>query len=180
MKISINIEKKHLIFFVIFLIVAGIGISIATTYDNSQSHTTLWTTEIKGKNVAAVSVRDDLTLDAGKKLKTNTLTTTSGLTLNVGDSSSITAYVPGSLNVVGPIKSTGTLQLGDTTGDVLVAQTLNLRKTNSATPFFCLSLADVGKTTLVRETNSAGTDLGNTYLCICLRRSNAYQVLCLN
>ena len=63
MKIVINFEKKHLYFLLIFFAVLGIGVVIASTWDDSQSHGTLWTTAIKGKNVNAINVYDDLKIE---------------------------------------------------------------------------------------------------------------------
>lgn len=63
MKIILNIEKKHLYFLLLFLVFLGIGIVIASTWDNSQSHDTLWTTSIRGKNINAINVYDDLKLN---------------------------------------------------------------------------------------------------------------------
>lgn len=69
MKFTFNIEKKHLVILIIFIAVIGIGIVIASTYpspDNPPSHDTLWTKEIKGKNVEIIQVYDNLNLVPGK------------------------------------------------------------------------------------------------------------------
>ncbi len=71
MKIVIKIEKKHLYFLALFLLIVGVGIAIASTWDNSQSHDTLWTTAIKGKNTPTINVYDDLRLTTGKSLCLN-------------------------------------------------------------------------------------------------------------
>ena len=63
MRIVINFEKKHLYFLLIFLAVIGVGVVIASNWDGSQSHGTLWTTEIKGKNVSSITVYDDLRIE---------------------------------------------------------------------------------------------------------------------
>ena len=62
MRIVINIEKKHLYFLIIFLVLAGIGVVIASTWDGSQSHSILWTTDIKGKNVNTINLHDTFTV----------------------------------------------------------------------------------------------------------------------
>ena len=62
MKININIEKKHLYILIIFLVLIGIGVVIASTWDGSQSHSILWTTDIKGKNVNTINIHDTLTV----------------------------------------------------------------------------------------------------------------------
>ena len=71
MKIVIKIEKKHLYFLALFLLIVGVGIAIASTWDNSQSHDTLWTTAIKGKNVPTINVYDSLSLQPGQSLCLN-------------------------------------------------------------------------------------------------------------
>jgi len=68
MKIVINFEKKHLYFLLMFLIIIGVGIVIASNWNGEQSHDTLWTTAIKGKNVPSITVYDNLNLDTGKSL----------------------------------------------------------------------------------------------------------------
>lgn len=66
MRISLNIKKKHLYFFAIFLLLIIAGISFASTYDNSPSHDTLWTKMIKGKGVNEITVGDNLKFESGK------------------------------------------------------------------------------------------------------------------
>ena len=58
------------------MIVIGVvaaGIAIASTWDNSQSHNTLWTSVIKGKNVNDILVYDNIKMNAGKAIYTDQL-----------------------------------------------------------------------------------------------------------
>ncbi len=71
MRITFNIEKKYFYLLILFLLILGVGVTIASTWDNSQSHNTLWTTAIKGKNVNSIIVSDDLSLATGKSLCLN-------------------------------------------------------------------------------------------------------------
>jgi len=72
MKIVINIEKKHFYILLGFIILVGIGVVIASTWNPSQqSHTDLWTQNIYGKNVNTIQVYDSLNLQPGQSLCLN-------------------------------------------------------------------------------------------------------------
>ena len=74
MKITFNIEKKHLMVLMIIIGVVVAGIAIASTWDNSQSHDTLWTRYIKGRNSNDVTFYDDIKMSTGKAVRTDSLT----------------------------------------------------------------------------------------------------------
>ena len=73
MKITFNIEKKYLIVLMIIIGVVAAGIAIASTWDNSQSHDTLWVKYIKGKNVNEVLFYDDIRMSTYKGIRTDSL-----------------------------------------------------------------------------------------------------------
>ena len=66
MKLVLNIQKKHLTIFMVFVLIIIATITIATNWDTSPSHDTLWTMAIKGKNVDSITVYDDLVISSGK------------------------------------------------------------------------------------------------------------------
>ena len=53
--------------------VVAAGIAIASTWDNSQSHDTLWVKYIKGKNVNEVLFYDDIRMSTYKGIRTDSL-----------------------------------------------------------------------------------------------------------
>lgn len=121
MKIVINFEKKHLYFLLIFLAVIGVGIVIASSWDGSQSHGTLWTTAIKGKNVASITIYDDLSLNAGKSLCLN------GVCNSVWPSSGVSATgTIGKLSKFTSVSSLGDSLISESSGVVTVDGNLNL------------------------------------------------------
>ena len=60
MKITFNIEKKHLYFLIGFILFVGIGVVIATGYNGEQSHSTLFTDMIRSRGSDTVTVNDKL------------------------------------------------------------------------------------------------------------------------
>jgi len=68
MKITFNIQKKHLTIFMVFVLIIISGITIANqlAWTGQPSHDTLWTSEIRSKNSpSAIILHDDLTLEQG-------------------------------------------------------------------------------------------------------------------
>ena len=76
MNIKINIEKKHLYILIILILILGIGYVVASNWTGSgkpQSHTTLWTKEIKGKDQTFITVFDDFIVNQKVGIGTNVL-----------------------------------------------------------------------------------------------------------
>src|SRR3989344_5443651 len=73
MKLTLNIEKKHLYFLTAFVILIGVGVVIATGWNGQQSHPTLFTDIIAARTAGpgTVTVNDDLSLQTGKSLCLN-------------------------------------------------------------------------------------------------------------
>ena len=65
MKVTFNIQKKHLIFLIALSIIISIGIVFGTSYpaDNPPSHNDLWTQNIYGKGVTTINVKDNFNLN---------------------------------------------------------------------------------------------------------------------
>jgi len=75
MKFELNIEKKHLYFLSILVLVVGVGVVVAQRVANpTVYHDPLYADTIYSKTAdGVVTVDDDLSLTANKVLKTNTI-----------------------------------------------------------------------------------------------------------
>ena len=66
MKLTLNIEKKHLYILTAFIILIGVGVVIATGWNGQQSHPTLFADIITGRSGSTVTVNDDLIIQNSK------------------------------------------------------------------------------------------------------------------
>ena len=72
MRFYINIEKKHLYFLIVFIILLSFGYAIASTWvPTTQGHDNLWINNFYGKNTNIINVYDDLSLPSDKTLQTS-------------------------------------------------------------------------------------------------------------
>src|SRR3989344_2150214 len=72
MRFYINIEKKHLYFLIVFIILLSFGYAIASTWvPPTQGHDSLWINNFYGKNTNTINVYDDLSLPSDKTLQTS-------------------------------------------------------------------------------------------------------------
>ncbi len=87
MKLVLNIQKKHLAFFMVFVLIIIATVTIAANwgaFGSPPSHDALWTKAIYGKDVDSIPVYDDLVISSGKGISlggvrmTNWPTPTSG------------------------------------------------------------------------------------------------------
>ncbi len=97
MKITFNVEKKHLYLLVLFIVLGTVTFVIATGYTGQQSHPTLFTNTIRSRDSDTVTVQDKLSAVWGSsQISTDVAVDVRGGALNLNGNKIVGIDWPGS------------------------------------------------------------------------------------